>query len=418
MEQSSASGNASAEAAQGAPASLSQPVFDLEKQYLLQNYSRYPLVLTHGKGCWVYDIDKRRYLDLITGIGVNSLGHAHPRILKVLREQAGRMIHSSNLYYHPFQGPLAKKLVETSGMQRVFFCNSGTEATEGAIKMVRGHGHKIDPAKYEIISVENSFHGRSIGALSITGQPKYRADFEPLMPGVKYVPFGDEAALEAAVNERTAGIFAEVIQGEGGIFPVSASWLGKARELADRHDALLVFDEIQCGIGRPGEHFAYQLHKPVILPDVVTMAKPIACGLPLGAILANEKAAAAIAPGQHGTTFGGGALACRVALEFYDILDELMPQMRRVSTYFFEGLERLKKRYDFIREVRGAGLMIGVELDFPCTHLVAEGMKEGMLFNVTHGRVIRMLPAYIITEKEVDRALNGLNRVFRRARPQ
>ena len=387
---------------------------DLERAWLLQNYSRYPLVLKRGKGCWLYDLDGKRYLDLISGIGVNSLGHAHPRILRVIREQAALLIHSSNLYYHEYQGPLAKILCETSGLERAFFCNSGTEAVEGAIKMMHAHGRRISPEKTEIVALENSFHGRTIGALSLTGQPKYRQDFEPLMPGVRFVHLCDEAAFEQAVTERTAGIIVETIQGEGGIHPISAQWLRRARELADRHNALLVFDEIQCGIGRPGTHFAYQLHQPPILPDIVTLAKPIACGLPLGAIVMNAKAAASIAPGMHGTTFGGGALACRVALEFYSILEGLLPQMRRVGGYFFGQLRQLQQRYGFIRDVRGFGLMIGVETDFPCKHLVAEGMKEGLLFNVTHDSVIRMLPPYILTEKEVDRAIAGLNRIFRR----
>ncbi len=395
-------------------AANSQAVMDLESAYLLQNYSRYPLVLKRGKGCWLYDIDGRRYLDLISGIGVNSLGHAHPRITRVIREQAARLIHSSNLYYHEFQGPLAKILCETSGLDRAFFCNSGTEAVEGAIKMMHAHGRRISPEKTEIVALENSFHGRTIGALSLTGQPKYRQDFEPLMPGVRFVNLCDEPAFEQAVGERTAGIIVETIQGEGGIYPISPQWLRRARELADRHNALLVFDEIQCGIGRPGAHFAYQLHEPPVLPDIVTLAKPIACGLPLGAIIANTKAAQSIAPGMHGTTFGGGALACRVALEFYEILEELMPQMRRVGAYFFERLKQLQRRYGFIQDVRGFGLMIGLETDFPCKHLVAEGMKEGLLFNVTHDRVIRMLPPYIITEKEVTKAIAGLNRIFRR----
>jgi acetylornithine/N-succinyldiaminopimelate aminotransferase len=395
-------------------AATSQAVMDLESAYLLQNYSRYPLVLRRGKGCWLYDIDGRRYLDLISGIGVNSLGHAHPRITRVIRDQAARLIHSSNLYYHEFQGPLAKILCETSGLDRAFFCNSGTEAVEGAIKMMHAHGRRISPEKTEIVALENSFHGRTIGALSLTGQPKYRQDFEPLMPGVRFVNLCDEPAFEQAVGERTAGIIVETIQGEGGIYPISPQWLRRARELADRHNALLVFDEIQCGIGRPGAHFAYQLHEPPVLPDIVTLAKPIACGLPLGAIIANTKAAQSIAPGMHGTTFGGGALACRVALEFYEILEELMPQMRRVGAYFFERLKQLQRRYGFIQDVRGFGLMIGVETDFPCKHLVAEGMKEGLLFNVTHDRVIRMLPPYIITEKEVTKAIAGLNRIFRR----
>jgi len=390
---------------------------DLERAYLLQNYSRYPLVLRRGKGCWLYDVDGKRYLDLISGIGVNSLGHAHPRIMRVMKEQSALLIHSSNLYYHEYQGPLAKKLCETSGLERVFFCNSGTEAVEGAIKMAHSHGRRISPDKFEIVSLENSFHGRSVGALAITGQPKYRADFEPLMPGVRFVQCGDEAAFEAAVGPRTAAIVVETIQGEGGIRPIAAEWLRKARTLADQHDALLVFDEIQCGIGRPGTHFAYQLHDPVVMPDVITMAKPIACGLPLGAIVCNARAAASIAPGMHGTTFGGGALACRVALEFYEILDELMPQMRRVSAYLIDGLRDLQKKYSIIKEVRGFGLMVGVEIEFPCRHFVAQGMTEGLLFNVTNDKVVRMLPPYVITEKEVDRALKGLGKVFRNGKP-
>ncbi len=394
-----------------------QTIIELERAHLFQNYARYPLALKRGKGCWLYDLGGRRYLDLISGIGVNALGHAHPRITRVIREQAGLLIHSSNLYYHEYQGPLAKKLAGTSGLDRAFFCNSGTEAMEAAIKILHAHGRKIHPEKYEIIALENSFHGRTVGALALTGQPKYRADFEPLMPGVKHIHLCDEAALEAAVTERTAGIVVETIQGEGGIYPISADWLRKARALADRHDALLVFDEIQCGIGRPGVHFAYQLHQPTILPDVVTMAKPIACGLPLGAVIANEKAASAIAPGMHGTTFGGGALACRVALEFYDILEEIFPRMRQVSAQLFDGLNELKRKYSVIKEVRGAGLMIGVEMEFPCKHFVQIGMEQGLLFNVTHENVLRMLPPYILGEKEAAKALKGLARIFRKARP-
>jgi predicted acetylornithine/succinylornithine family transaminase len=394
-----------------------QAIIDLERAHLFQNYARYPLALKRGKGCWLYDLGGRRYLDLISGIGVNALGHAHPRITRVIREQAGLLIHSSNLYYHEFQGPLAKKLAETSGLDRAFFCNSGTEAMEAAIKILHAHGRKIHPEKYEIIALENSFHGRTVGALALTGQPQYRADFEPLMPGVKHIHICDEAALEAAVTERTAGIVVETIQGEGGIYPISADWLRKARALADRHNALLVYDEIQCGIGRPGVHFAYQLHQPTIMPDVVTMAKPIACGLPLGAVIANEKSASAIAPGMHGTTFGGGALACRVALEFYDILEELFPQMRQVSAQLFDGLNELKRKYTIIKDVRGAGLMIGVETEFPCKHFVQIGMEQGLLFNVTHENVLRMLPPYILGEKEAAKALKGLARIFRKARP-
>src|SRR5664279_2657531 len=278
-----------------------QAVMDLEREYLLQNYARYPLVLAKGKGCHLYDLAGKRYLDFLSGIGVNALGHAHPRLVKVIRQQAALLIHSSNLYYHQYQGPLAKRLARMSGLQRCFFTNSGTEAMEGGLKMVHSHGRAIDPEKFQVIALENGFHGRSFGALSITGQPKYRQDFEPLVPGARFVPANDIAALEAAFSDRTAGIVLEMIQGEGGINPLTPAFVATARELADRYNALLIADETQCGVGRPGTYFAYQRSSPVVLPDVVVAAKPVACGLPLGFIIANDKAAAAIKPGMHGT---------------------------------------------------------------------------------------------------------------------
>lgn len=388
----------------------------LEAQYLVQNYARYPLALHRGKGCYVYDLEGNRYLDLISGIGVNSLGYAHPRITKVLREQAGLLIHSSNLYYHEYQGKLAERLARVSGLQRSFFCNSGTEAMEAALKMIRSHGNSSGGGKTEIISLENSFHGRTLGAISITGQPKYRKDFEPLLPGARFVPPNDIAALEAAFSEKTAGIVLEFIQGEGGINPISEDFARKAKELAGRYDALLVFDEIQCGVGRPGAYFAYQLLHPVLLPDIVIAAKPMACGIPLGVVIANEKAAATIRSGMHGSTYGGGPLACRVALEFFDILGELLPSIKSVGSYFRMRLTELMKKFSFIREVRGSGLMIGVEIDFPCKQLVLDGIKAGLLFNCTHESVLRFLPPYILTERDADRAISGLTKVFRGAK--
>ncbi len=392
--------------------SASQSLMELEREYLLQNYGRYPLALHRGKGAYVYDLDGKRYLDFIAGIGVNALGHAHPRILKTIRQQAGLLIHSSNLYYHEYQGPLAKKLAQVSGLQRSFFCNSGTEAMEGAIKMIRAHGNKVSPEKIEILTMENSFHGRTMGALSVTGQPKYRKDFEPLLAGVKFLPQGDIAALENAMTDRTAGVIIEWIQGEGGIFPITAEYARKARELADRHNALLIFDEIQCGVGRPGTYFSYQLTTPVVLPDVMVAAKPLGCGVPLGAIVSNEKAAAAIGPGMHGSTFGGSALACRVALEFFDILEELMPAIQRVGGYFKSELETLGRKYSFVKEVRGQGLMLGMELTIPGKQLVLDAMAKGLLINCTHDTVLRFLPPYIVTEKEVDSAVKTLARLF------
>jgi acetylornithine/N-succinyldiaminopimelate aminotransferase len=391
-----------------------QQVQDLEREYLLQNYARYPVVLHRGKGSYVYDTAGKRYLDLITGIGVNALGYAHPRITKVIREQSALLLHTSNLYYHEYQGRLAERLAKASGLQRVFFCNSGAEGMEGAIKMIRAHGGKIGPDKHEIISLENSFHGRTIGALSITGQEKYRRDFEPLLSGVTFVPKNDIVALEQVVSDRTAGIVIEWIQGEGGVYPMTTEYARKARELADRHNALLVFDEIQCGVGRPGTYFAYQLSDPVILPDIMVVAKPMACGLPLGAIVANDKAAATIAAGMHGSTFGGGPLACRVALEFFDILDGLLPNIRNLGGYFRLKLDDLKRHHPFIKEVRGHGLMIGMELSIPGKQFVLDALDAGLLINCTHDVVLRFLPPYTITEREIDQAIAKLAKIFKK----
>ena len=389
-----------------------QSVMELEREYLLQNYARYPLVLARGKGCYLYDTAGKRYLDLISGIGVNALGHAHPRITKVIRDQSALLLHTSNLYYHQYQGPLAKRLAAMSGLQRCFFANTGTEAMEGALKMIHSHGRSLNPDKFEVIALENSFHGRTLGALSITGQPKYRQDFEPLVPGARFVPTNDVAALEAAFSERTAGIVLELIQGEGGINPLTPEYVAKARELADRYNALLVADEIQCGVGRAGTYFAYQRATHVTLPDIMVTAKPLSCGIPLGVIMANEKAAAAIKSGMHGSTFGGGPLACRVALEFCDILDDLLPSIQRVGGYLHVTLNELARKHGFIKEVRGFGLMIGVELDRPGKQIVLDCMEAGLLINCTHDTVLRFLPPYIITEKEVDQAVKILGKVF------
>jgi len=395
---------------------VSPSVIDLEKEYLLQNYARYPLILHRGKGCYVYDTAGKRYLDLIAGIGVNALGYAHPRITRVIREQAGLLLHTSNLYYHEYQGPLAERLARASGLQRVFFSNSGAESVEGALKMARSHGRKIHPEKIEFVALENSFHGRTFGALSVTGQEKYRRDFEPLVPGARHVPRNDEAALESAVSDRTAAILLELVQGEGGIFPLTAEYVRKARALADRHNALLIFDEIQCGVGRPGTYFAYQMFEPAVLPDVMVAAKPIACGIPMGVIVANQRAAESIGSGMHGSTYGGGPLACRVALEFFDVLDELLPRITEVGSYFRMRLTELAGRFSFIKEVRGFGLMIGVELDMPGKQMVLDAIEEGLLINCTHETVLRMLPPYILSEQDVDRAMTSLTRVMKKVK--
>ncbi len=393
---------------------MSEPVnvVELEAQYLLQNYARHPIVIARGDGPYMWDVNGKRYLDFIAGIGVNALGQNHPRIVAAIQDQAARLIHTSNLFYNEYQGPLAKRIAETSGLARTFFTNSGTESIEGALKMMKAHGHAISLEKFEIVSLENSFHGRSLGALSITGQPKYRKDFEPLLPGARFVLSNDIAALEAAVTERTAGICIEWIQGEGGVNPVDHAFLRRARELADKFDALLCFDEIQCGVGRTGKYYGYQLVDPPIMPDIMTAAKPIACGVPLGIIAANERAAQAIRPGMHGSTFGGNALAARVALEFFDVLDGLLPHIGSVGGYFKSRLQELARRFDFIGEVRGYGLMLGVELKIPGKEITARAMQNGLLMNCTHDTVLRFLPPYIINDQHVDEAIEILTRVM------
>lgn len=391
-------------------------IVDLEKHYLVNSYSRFPVVFRRGRGCYLYDIEGKRYLDMLAGIGVNALGHNHPRIIRALKEQASLLIHCSNLYYHPYQGLLARRLAEISGLEKCFFCNSGAEAIEGALKMVRAHGRKKSPEKTKIVALENSFHGRTIGALSITGQAKYREPFEPLLPNVQFVPLNDVSALEEAMDETVAGLFVECIQGEGGVYPATEEFLRAARRLCNKFGALLVIDEIQTGLGRTGKYFAYQLFDPPIKPDIVTVAKPLACGLPLGAIIANNKAASTITPGMHGSTFGGGALACRLALEFLEVLDELLPQIFHMGGYLKRRLEELKLHYRYIKEVRGAGLMIGMELLIPCKEIVNEALKAGLLISCTHDNVIRFLPPYIITENDVDRAIQLLEKPLLKGR--
>ena len=278
---------------------------------------------------------------------------------------------------------------------------------------MRSHGNGVGGGKLEMVSLNNSFHGRTMGALALTGQPKYQNDFRPMMEGVRFIDANNLEQLEAVVNDKTAGIIIEGIQGEGGIHPMTAAFLEKARQLADRHNALLIFDAIQCGVGRTGHYFSHQAIAPHVKPDVMVTAKPLSCGLPLGVVIVNERAAAAIRPGMHGTTFGGGALTTRVALEFMEILADLLPQINRVGEYFRQELRELGRKHSFVQEVRGLGLMIGVQLAIPGKDMVLEGMKHGLLFNCTHDTTLRFLPPYILTEKEVDKAISGLRKVFR-----
>ena len=392
-------------------------IAELEQKYLLTTYSRYPVVLSRGKGVFLFATDGKRYLDFVSGLGVNALGHAHPRIVKAIRDQAAKLVHVSNLYYHEYQGPLAEKLCKLSGLDRAFFQNSGTEAIEGSIKLARLAGHRAGgEAKSKLVALEGSYHGRTFGALSLTGQEKHRKGFEPLLDDVTFVKQNDVEALRAAVNDNTCAIVLEPIFGEGGIFECSVAFLQECRALADRHKAALIFDEIQCGLGRTGTIFAFQSFG--VTPDIVAIAKPIAAGLPLGAFIAKEEFATAISPGQHGTTFGGGPLACRVALEFLSIVEDekLLENVNKVGTYLHEKLEALLSKRNAAIGVRGRGFIQGIQLEIPARPIVDEGLAEGVLFNSTHDTVVRFLPPFLLEEKHVDKGIRVLKKLLAKKR--
>lgn len=389
-----------------------EEIVELEDLYLLQTYARYPLALAKGKGVHVWDVEGKKYLDFVGGLGVNALGHAHPRIVKVIREQAARLIHVSNLYFNEYQGALAKKLCEASGLDRAFFANSGTEAIEGAIKLARAAGHvRGGDAKSKLVALAGSFHGRTFGALSLTGQEKYRKAFEPLLQGVTFIRREDMDGLRAAVSDDTCAIVLETIQGEGGIRECSTGFLREARDLATRHNAALILDEIQSGVGRTGAMFAYQ--QMGVTPDIVTLAKPIAAGLPLGAFVAREDFANCISPGKHGTTFGGGPLACRVALEVLAIIEDeaLLDRVQRVGAYMHHQFETLVAKLPGLAlEARGRGMIQALELSVPGRPIVDAAMEQGLLLNVTQDKVLRFLPPFLLEEKHVDKLATFLRK--------
>jgi len=397
------------------------PTFDQiaarERQYLLTTYSRYPVVLARGKGVFLFDIEGKRYLDFVSGLGVNALGHAHPRIVKAIRDQSTKLIHVSNLYYHEYQGALAERLCKLSGLDRAFFQNSGTEAIEGSIKLARLAGHRAGgEAKSRLVALEGSYHGRTFGALSLTGQDKHRKGFEPLLEDVTFVKQNDLEGLRAAVNDNTCAIVLEPIFGEGGIYECSVEFLRECRALADRHRAALIFDEIQCGLGRTGTMFAFQGFG--VTPDIVAIAKPIAAGLPLGAFIAKEEFATAISPGQHGTTFGGGPLACRIALEFLSIVEDekLLENVNKVGGYLQEKLKGLVSKRNAAVAVRGRGFIQGIQLEIPARPIVDAGLAEGVLFNSTQDTVVRFLPPFLMEEKHVDKGIRVLKKLLGKAK--
>ena len=386
----------------------------LTDKYVARTYARIPIALVRGKGTRVWDADGKEYLDFLAGIAVNNLGHCHPAILRAIREQSKKLLHVSNLYHILPQSELARELCHHSFAERVFFCNSGAEANEAAIKLVRRYGLEKLGGRYEILSTHNSFHGRTLATLTATGQEKIRAGYDPLPSGFRQVPYNDLAAVEEAIDEKkTAAVLVEPIQAEGGVNVPDDAYMQALRELCDQRRILLIFDEVQTGMGRTGTLFGYEHF--AITPDIMTLAKALGGGLPLGAMLAREEIAASFGPGSHASTFGGNPVACSAGLVVMQtLLDGALDNCRQMGKYFVRGLEALQKRFSFIREVRGKGLMIGMELEIEGSKIADSCMQEGLLLNCTAYKVLRFVPPLTIKKNEIDRGLDILEKVLAR----
>ncbi|WP_303839527.1 acetylornithine transaminase [Selenomonas ruminantium] len=394
-----------------------QEIFAEDQQSYLPVFNRYKIVLDHGEGAEVWDINGKKYLDFLGGIAVNVLGHNHKALVQAVQEQAGKLIHCSNLYYTKPQADAAAKLVKLSGLDKAFFANSGAEANEGAIKIARKYGYSINPEKTEIISAWDSFHGRTIATLTATGQTHYHEGLGPLPEGFSYVHYNDIAELASKISDKTAAVMLETIQGEGGVHTPDGDYLKQVRELCDKHGALLILDEIQAGIGRSGKFFAYENYG--IKPDIVTLAKGLAGGVPIGAFIVTDKVAAAFKPGDHGTTFGGNPLACAAANVVLDTVpqEDFLKNVQAVGKYFKDKLQELAKKYPkFIMDVRGEGLILGAELK-NADHgrdIVNDCLAKGLIINCTAGKVLRFIPPLIITTAQIDEAFAVMDEVIGR----
>lgn len=389
-----------------------EQTIQLYERYVMTTYGRQRVEFERGEGAYLWDSEGRRYLDFLAGIAVNGVGHCHPKVVEAVQRQAARLMHTSNLYYVSEQAQLAEILCRQAGMDKAFFGNSGTEANEAAIKICRKHARATSGDKTVLIAAEGSFHGRTYGGLSLTAQPKYQTPFSPLVPDVKIVPWNDPDALAQAADECTCGIFLEPIQGEMGVRPASQAFLEAARSAADKAGALLVFDEIQTGCGRTGDYFAFQGYG--VTPDIITVAKALGGGVPIGACVARGVAADTLVPGDHGTTFGGGPLACSAGIAALKVIEEedLPGNARAMGAAFREGLEKLKEKFRH-REVRGKGLMLGMELGKPVARdVLAAAMDEGLIINAVGTDVLRFLPPLIITKADVEEALEKLERAL------
>jgi predicted acetylornithine/succinylornithine family transaminase len=387
-------------------------VMAVETEHVLQVYRRGSVVFERGRGCRLVDSDGRSYLDLISGVGVASLGHAHPRLAAALADQSATLLHTSNLFFHPLQGEVASRLATLSGLPRAFFCNSGTEAVEACLKFARRYWHAQGSPRAGFVAFEHSFHGRSIGSLSVTWDDHYRAPFAPLLGDVQFVPLEDPDALLAAANQSTAAIVVEPLQGEGGVRPLKAAMTMAIREACRRSGALLIADEVQCGLGRTG--WPFYSAALGLEPDLMALGKALGAGVPIGAAMFSERVASAAAFGDHGSTYGGNLLACRAALVFLEELIDrgLMANVVQAGAQFESGLRRLAAKHRHIKEVRGAGLIWGIELDRPAAPVVEAALKQGLLVNRTAETVVRLLPPYVIRAEEIDEGLASLDRAI------
>lgn len=389
-------------------------VFEESRKYIMNTYKRLPLFIVKGRGNRVYDGEGKEYLDFVSGLAVNNIGHCNPRVTVAFQKQAQRLVHTSNLFYTEPQVKLAKLLVENSFADKVFFCNSGAEANEAAIKLIRKYSSEKETGRYGIITALNSFHGRTMATLTATGQDKFHKGFEPLVPGFFYVPFNDIAAVEKAINDKTAAVMIEPIQGEGGVNIPDRDYLKRLREICDLNGILLALDEVQTGIGRTGKLFAYQ--HTGIEPDIMTLAKGLGGGLPIGAMLAKDHVASAFTPGTHASTFGGTPLVCSAAVEVMKILTEdeiILDTCRRMGSYLVDELNNLKLKYpDIIKDIRGKGLLIGMELNIAGEDVVRECLKKGVIINCTMERVLRFLPPLDVSQPDIDKVIETLTDVF------
>jgi acetylornithine aminotransferase len=384
-------------------------------QYVMNTYARTPISIARGRGCRVYDLEGREYVDFVAGIAVNVLGHSHPDLVTAIQRQAQQLIHTSNLYYTEPQVELAKRLVERSFADKVFFCNSGAEANEAAIKLARRYAHeKYGAGRYEVITMLQSFHGRTLATLTATGQDKVQKGFEPLPAGFAYVPFNNFEALEQAVSDKTAAIMLEPVQGEGGVRVADRAYLAQVRDLCRQRDILLIFDEVQTGMGRTGTLFAYE--QLGVQPDIMTLAKGLGGGVPIGACLATDPVAAAFVPGTHASTFGGNPLACSAALAVLRVLLEgrVLEQGRRMGEHLAKGLHDLAERFPNVKEARGLGLLQGLELTVDGKPIVSDCLARGFLINCTVDRVLRFVPPLVVSQQEIDRLMDALAQVLQK----